>query len=40
MPSPVERQLAGKASPKDVFLGIGTSGESPNIPRAALFATA
>lgn len=29
-----ERQLAGKAGPRDVFLGITTSGESPNILRA------
>lgn len=28
------RQLAGKATGKDVFLGITTSGESPNILRA------
>lgn len=28
------RQLAGKAGEKDVFLGITTSGESPNILRA------
>lgn len=28
------RQLAGKATGKDVFLGISTSGESPNILRA------
>jgi D-sedoheptulose 7-phosphate isomerase len=28
------RQLAGKATAKDVFLGITTSGESPNILRA------
>jgi len=28
------RQLAGKASSKDVFLGITTSGNSPNILRA------
>jgi D-sedoheptulose 7-phosphate isomerase len=29
-----ERQLAGKAGPRDVFLAITTSGESPNILRA------
>ena len=29
-----ERQLAAKATPRDVFLGITTSGESPNIVRA------
>jgi D-sedoheptulose 7-phosphate isomerase len=28
------RQLAGKAGEKDIFLGITTSGESPNILRA------
>jgi D-sedoheptulose 7-phosphate isomerase len=28
------RQLAGKATEKDIFLGITTSGESPNILRA------
>ena len=28
------RQLAGKASPRDVFLGITTSGKSPNILKA------
>jgi len=28
------RQLAGKASDKDIFLGITTSGKSPNILRA------
>ena len=28
------RQLAGKASAKDIFLGITTSGKSPNILRA------
>ncbi len=28
------RQLAGKATVKDVFLGITTSGQSPNILRA------
>lgn len=28
------RQLAGKASAKDIFLGITTSGKSPNIVRA------
>jgi D-sedoheptulose 7-phosphate isomerase len=28
------RQVAGKMSPKDIFLGITTSGKSPNILRA------
>lgn len=28
------RQLAGKATPKDIFLGITTSGQSPNILKA------
>jgi D-sedoheptulose 7-phosphate isomerase len=28
------RQLAGKLGPKDVFLGITTSGQSPNILKA------